>query len=350
MNYGMIIKIGMTRAIVMNDAMAVVRINKKPGMVKGASIYYLEEDLVKGYRGLPLLWIRTLAVAAMLVLMVLALQYTKSPMPLGQETYAIISMDINPSVEMAINSEGNVIRIRAINKDGEALIKDNYETLTLEEALVKLLNEAKIQGYLEASGAVLLATSQEKKSPENEFDLSGVVTDFIKNHQSDYTFIYCEGDAKELVLAKEQSLSLGRYKLTNLIDDDLLNDGSVSQMPISELVKNTAVVELLQEAQNKASLQMYRAGASLFEVAPSEVGPQSDLEPCLLEGYSHQSIYQSANQEKDGGGGQNADNGQQKNGTTTQTPKVEEETLKDQGSKGEHKQGVSSDTGFKSGK
>ncbi len=314
MNCGMIIKIGITRSIVMNDAMELVSIRKKPGMVEGMRIYYLEGDLVKGNVGHPIYWLRYAAIAAMLVLMVLTVQFAQRPTPLVPNTFAIVTMDINPSVELDINSGGKVMDVRALNNDGASLLIGNFETLSVEEALERLLKMAKAQGYLADSGAVLLASTQGQKISENAFDVTDVLTDFIMRHNSEYTFMYYEGDENELAMAREQSLSLGRYKLNHLIDDDLLDDASVNGMPISEITKNRDVMELLQQAQNKGEVKMFRAGAVLKEEAPLGEGLQTRAESGFREGYNHQNQFQIENQEKDGGGGQNSDNGQQQNG------------------------------------
>lgn len=73
---------------------------------------------------------------------------------------AYVTVDINPSIELGVDDAGRVVTARAVNADGEALLRDvNYAERPLDEVLDYLAGAAMRRGYLAAGreNAVVIA-------------------------------------------------------------------------------------------------------------------------------------------------------------------------------------------------
>ena len=64
---------------------------------------------------------------------------------------SVISVDINPSIELSVNIYGRVISATGINEDGEALLADvSVDHMDYAYAIVDMLNSESFQAFLEA--------------------------------------------------------------------------------------------------------------------------------------------------------------------------------------------------------
>ena len=113
-----VLQLNQDDAVALTDTGAFVRIKKKPQMAIGQGIYITSSDLMK--TSFDFSWIKRAvkAVAISAVLVLLILSNSLSPM-----TYAIISVDINPSFQLSVDEDYQVIKIESKNADGEALLE-----------------------------------------------------------------------------------------------------------------------------------------------------------------------------------------------------------------------------------
>lgn len=105
-----------------------------------------------------------IAAVAAVLLLVLAFPLARQsliPAALGEPAY-YIAIDINPSVELAVNNRDRVIDAQGLNCDGENLLANVSLKEETSAAAVKILaNEAVRQGYFlpERQGAMLLTVT-----------------------------------------------------------------------------------------------------------------------------------------------------------------------------------------------
>jgi len=107
-------------------------------------------------RGIP--WYRV-AVAAAALLFILAFIVPGTAGLFGGtgEVAYYISVDINPSVELAADRRERVVEARALNPEGEALLEGlRLERVRIQEAVAELAREAGRKGYFPAPGEGLL--------------------------------------------------------------------------------------------------------------------------------------------------------------------------------------------------
>lgn len=127
----------------------------------------------------------------------------------GQEA-AVISLDINPSIELSLNRFHRVISVRAWNVDGEALIsgvrlKHQYYT----EAVKTLLEKQKqTEDFNEASLIVFTVWTKEQK--EETILLLGLQEAASNSHFQETE--YFAVDTKLLEQAHASGVSAGKYQ------------------------------------------------------------------------------------------------------------------------------------------
>ena len=91
-------------------------------------------------------WHPKLAMTFSLILLVVVgiALFRQSPV-----TSSIITIDINPSIELTVNNQDEVIGYRALNLDGEVLIETlNIQNTTVIDAIEEIMNQARELGYM----------------------------------------------------------------------------------------------------------------------------------------------------------------------------------------------------------
>ncbi|MCI6443574.1 MAG: hypothetical protein MR844_01365 [Clostridia bacterium] len=94
---------------------------------------------------------------------------------------AYISVDINPSVELIVGSDGKVTGVRGTNEDGLVLLynESGIEGETVKNAVAKIVNLAVEQGYLNEDNKVVnttVAATTDKKTEKLEKEVDKVIT------------------------------------------------------------------------------------------------------------------------------------------------------------------------------
>ena len=127
---------------------------------------------------------------------------------------AVISLDVNPSIEIVLNRLHRVIEIRALNEEGYECIrglKIKYKNYI--DAVTEILEQEKEYGYLENNPLIVLTVWAKKEKNENIllWELHRVVSDvMLQENLECYTI-------KEDILkaAKEYKVTAGKYIYVN---------------------------------------------------------------------------------------------------------------------------------------
>lgn len=146
-NTGTVIELARDGAIIMVSDCDFVLIKKKKGMFLGQQVCFSDVDIkIPGYNKIKLSAFAG-AAAVFMILFALFFQYTKnSPI---KNTYAFVDVDINPSIELLIDKDNQVLDIKAINNDAKELLKYiKTEKSPVGEVLAKVLETAENKGYI----------------------------------------------------------------------------------------------------------------------------------------------------------------------------------------------------------
>jgi hypothetical protein len=122
---------------------------------------------------------------------------------------SLISVDVNPSLELGVNCFDRIVSVTGYNEDGVALAASvDLRNLNYSDALDTLLSSEKIQSYRENNGLVSITVigSTEHKSEEMRSKI--VSCDYAASPN-----VECQsGNRKDVEAAHNAGLSLGKYR------------------------------------------------------------------------------------------------------------------------------------------
>lgn len=229
-NKGIILEIKDKYSLVLKDDSTIVRISNKEDMKVGDTIFFLEEDLYasdKRKNNMKNKIIPILTIAAMLVLLVIPI--VKQNISGG--TYALMSIDINPSIEFELDKNKNIVNVYGTNDDGKTINLEELKGKTLEEG-IKILEKYLTKNYGNSKEGIVGFTFINKISNdkyENE------VKETISKGLNNTKFIYLKGTKEDIALAKEKGVSIGRYEALRDLDEDIIED-AIENMSVNEIM------------------------------------------------------------------------------------------------------------------
>ena len=186
----------------------------------------------------------TTALAAMLVFLSIIPFYENN------QVYAYMSIDINPSIELGVNKNYEVIELIPYNEDGKKVINqlDNWKQKDVHDVAREIIHEIKTQGYMKKNHEVVIATVYEEETiDEDETRWNEEIEEIqavLQNENLD--LIVVEGTHEDRKKAKEKGLTTGLYK-ENIANKDKVDSKKVE--------KSVTVPEKQEEQSPKANLQ-----------------------------------------------------------------------------------------------
>ncbi len=155
MRKGIVMEKGSDHVIVMTKDARFVKLNTKKHAAIGEEIYFFEEDLAIKRRP-----IGRAAIAAVLAFF-LILASVPFIGPYLTPVYAIVSVDINPSLELFLDQQEKVIRYRAFNERARDVLSRDLVGDSIEEALEQILERVEALDYKETDTPVLIGFTSE---------------------------------------------------------------------------------------------------------------------------------------------------------------------------------------------
>ncbi len=120
----------------------------------------------------------------------------------------LISIDINPSIELHVNRFDKVISAHSYNEDGERLLHTvKVQFMDYKKALHKLLDSQSITSYLEQEELLSISVSGKNEQKCEEM-LTGIESSLPPHHN-----VCCSmGNLEEAEAAHAAGLSVGKYR------------------------------------------------------------------------------------------------------------------------------------------
>lgn len=104
------------------------------------------------------------------------------------KVYAYVSIDINPSLELGVNKELEVIEIHAFNSDGELILGklEGWKKEPIDEVTNAIIEASKTNGFLQSGDEVIISTTVVKKGKEEgqSNEIETALTDVKEDLQS----------------------------------------------------------------------------------------------------------------------------------------------------------------------
>lgn len=120
---------------------------------------------------------------------------------LNVDNYTTVTIDINPSIELVLNQQEQVVAVNPINADGQTLLQDlNLKNQTLNQAITKLLNKAAEQGKFninatdQIENAIMFSVKNKKEDTENQFKnkMQNAISGYLNSRNIPCNVIYEE--------------------------------------------------------------------------------------------------------------------------------------------------------------
>ncbi|MGE4282745.1 MAG: anti-sigma factor domain-containing protein [Clostridia bacterium] len=213
---GLVIEVNRKYAIVMTESLEYFKVILRAQLFIGKKILFSEDDL---YRESSKIVKNILLYAAIFAIAFLSpiLPSSNSSHNIPYEPAAIISIDINPSIELEINNQYEVAKIKAFNNEGYRMLNDEFVGLPMEKAVYMIINNAKTEGYITTENHFVLLSiaaignNQPLSTQELQQRLSEDLSKKIDSTEIDITYITSDEDSiKE---ARTQDITIGKYEL-----------------------------------------------------------------------------------------------------------------------------------------
>ena len=238
--------------IVMKEGGSLVKITKKGDIKIGQSIYCFEDDLyiekvVKKRKSFTSYIVPLGVVAALLC--VLCLPMIKNITPISNNDYAILTFDVNPSIEFNLDEEGKIINVTGLNNDANKLDIDSLKGLSLKEGAIKLKDMLINKNYLNNKNAVLVGFSFIGEN--NNITYEKMVQTTVKDTFTGTSIAFMKGNEAGIKKAKEEGISIGKYEAIAKLDEDGIEEAfeNLSTQELIELLKaNNSKVFLNEDA------------------------------------------------------------------------------------------------------
>ena len=163
---------------------------------------------------------------------------------------SVITLDINPSVEIRLNDSERVVEAKALNSDGEKVLKGmDLKNVDMDVAINAIVGSLLKNGYIsEVANSVLVSVKNddEVKASEIEEKIIDEVEKILKASKINAAILsqmYDDNDDEIKRIAKENNISEGRAKLIAVLlkqkikntKGEEITEKDLAQMSINEL-------------------------------------------------------------------------------------------------------------------
>lgn len=167
-NIGTVMEIYNNEVLIMTADFDLIRVKRKPEMFLGQQVGFRNSDIIRP--GLKKIQFILSAAAAVMVIALIAFYIIpKSGIITGDNLYAFVDMDINPSIEFLIDDSNTVQKVLPLNDDAENLIKTlKLKNLVVTEAVEKVISRSQETGILNSDkkDIIMISVSLNPESTE----------------------------------------------------------------------------------------------------------------------------------------------------------------------------------------
>lgn len=233
MNKGMIMEVKKNYAIALNDEGIMEKIISKQNMEVGQKIFYFEDDIVKtttdkSYRYNNFL--KAFGSIAALFLLVFTFFQTIN----YNNAYAIVSLDINPSIQIEADSKQMIINVEGVNTDGKNIDFTDIKDIPLNDGIQKIKEKLIEKKYLDTNKEVLVGFAFVQNEDNSTYEET--IKDAIKSTFKTEKVTYVKGDKEAVDEAKTKGISLGRYEASLVADEE--TKSQIDRAPVKDITSS----------------------------------------------------------------------------------------------------------------
>ncbi|MCY8161254.1 anti-sigma factor domain-containing protein [Bacillus inaquosorum] len=136
----------------------------------------------------------------------------------NNKAYAYMTIDINPSFEMALNSDYEVIELTPLNDEGKKVVNDidDWEKTDFKKVIDDIITDCSEHGYVKESKEILISTVYEN-TEDNTYKtaVKKQLNDVTEKYKTTYRMESLESDMQTREKAKKEGVSTGSYIKSN---------------------------------------------------------------------------------------------------------------------------------------
>ena len=234
---------------ILDDLMAELNLNQaqKPTMREkladdGQERYKKSFIRSKGFR-------TVISAAAALIIIVGVLTVWRNT---NQAVFAVVDLDVNPSIELSINGKEKVVEAKPVNEEGEAILADmDLQGSDVKAACSAIVGSMLMKGYLsDQSNSILVSVSSDDSEKGHEIEEQ--ISEYINAYMDESAIAaavlgqYIEGDEELMAFAEENGISPGKAWLIR----KLLETGTSKMTEESLLSLSTQELIVLSQERN----------------------------------------------------------------------------------------------------
>ncbi len=218
----------------------------------------------------------------------LALVFSAVVLPRRSTSYAMVSIDINPSMDIKITGENLVEEIIPLNEEALAIIDDTMIGEDIFVVMEEIIANAKIEKYLNDENNNILISSTELENTISEalgIELNEYLAEELEVPDN-IRLLYLESDDATAAESQATGVSLGRLELAKVTgDDDALEDNITEFVSGEQNDLMLAGNVLIEDDSAESSLAVFVSKLSTIAPEDDEDGAIATfLEQFDLEG------------------------------------------------------------------
>ncbi|ABR46331.1 hypothetical protein Amet_0088 [Alkaliphilus metalliredigens QYMF] len=246
MNKGCVMEIRKNTMVIMTDDCLFTEIKKKRQAEVGTEILFHSTEIVNPKKGKIQPW---MLMAASVLLVLITSLYGINLWQMNYQVHALLTVDINPSIQMEVNANNKVIKVTPLNEDAKTLPLQELKNQSVELALEELVNLSKEQGYIPFGDEnyILVARILLKESKANLTGLQALIE--IGKERIEQTaveqgesisVVTIEAEVESLKKATEDKISVGKlemYEKVRATTPEDIDMEEIKEKSIGEMMK-----------------------------------------------------------------------------------------------------------------
>lgn len=234
-------------AIVLSDDGGMDKIVIKPQMAVGQKIFYFDEDIIKVSSSSQgkfkyNVFMKSFGSIAALFLIAFTFFYNMNI----NRTCAIVSLDINPSIQIEVDNNAKIIKVEGMNDDGKSIDFTGIKGCNINEGIKTIKDILVEKEYLKNNKDVLVGVAFVKDGDKAAYEEN--IKEAVFSTFDTETIAYIKAEDKDDVIeAKEQGISLGRYEASKAVADE----------ETKKKIINAPVKEITEQIKDKENVIYY---------------------------------------------------------------------------------------------
>ncbi len=228
MRRGIVMEIKDNYAIILEEGGSYQALNIKANMIIGERIAFDDQDCYQGDLLKAGSGFKRQFLAAAMFLLVIGLTVFASGI-FQNQTFAVVSIDVNPSFTLEINEHEKILNVQALNEDASKLDLKAIEGQSLKEGLIHLYDSLKKEGYLRENSPILIGLALLEKDHNGFAQETRTTVEDIFIHEK---ILFVQASKAAAQEAEAKGLSVGRYEIARRLHAD---EESISKLTVKEI-------------------------------------------------------------------------------------------------------------------